>query len=381
MRILVAPDSFKDCLPAAAVAAALAAGCRRVVPDATVVELPLADGGQGTTAALVAALGGEWRTATVSDPLGRPISARFGWLPAERLAILEMASASGLERLAATERDARVTSTAGTGELLRAALELGARQILLGIGGSATNDGGAGFATALGARLLDGRGAELPPGGAALAGLAQIDTRGLDPRLTQVALQVACDVDNPLCGPRGASAVYGPQKGADSAAVAVLDAALAHYGCLLARDLGRAVAEQPGAGAAGGLGAGLLAFTSARLSPGIELVLQAVRFDQQLADADLVISGEGRLDAQTLHGKTLAGVLRHAQPAGVPVVAVAGAVSGDLAALRAAGLAGAVALPRGPLDLATALAQAPELLAVAAETVLGIFLAGRQRSS
>ncbi|MBI2302628.1 MAG: glycerate kinase, partial [Armatimonadetes bacterium] len=263
-------------------------------------------------------------------------------------------------------------TTLGTGELLRHALDRGVRQLLVGIGGSATNDGGAGLATALGARLLDAAGRPLPPGGAALARLARIDTSGLDPRVDETAVRVACDVDNPLCGPLGASAIYGPQKGATPAVVAELDAALSHYADVLARDLGRDVRDLPGAGAAGGLGAGLEALCGARLERGIEIVLDAVGFDAIVAGADLVVTGEGRLDASTLHGKTVTGVLRRAQAAGVPVVAVGGAVAGDPGVFREAGLAATVPLPTRPMTLDEALAEAEALLEAAGERIAGL---------
>lgn len=376
MRVIVCPDSFKDCLSAAAVAAALAQGVRRACPDAEIVELPVADGGEGTVDALVAATGGSARRTTVTGPLGEPVEAAWGVLGDGRTAVLEMAAASGLELVPVGQRDPRVTTTHGTGELVRAALDEGVRKLIIGIGGSATNDGGTGLAAALGARLLDAAGHPLAPGGAALAELDRIDPEGLDPRLTAVEIRVACDVDNPLCGPRGASHVYGPQKGASPQVVEQLDAALAHYAEVLERDLGQAVAELPGAGAAGGLGAGLVAFCGASLEPGIEIVLEAVGFDQQLPGTDLLLTGEGRLDPSTLSGKTIHGILRHAVPTGVPVVAIGGAVSGDPAAFLAAGLTAALALPNRPMTLDEALAEAPELLAQAAETVVRLVRLG-----
>lgn len=361
MRYLICPDSYKDCLPAAAVAEALARGVRAADSAATCDLVPLADGGEGTVAALVAANGGQMRCTTVTGPLGEPVDASWGLLDQGQAAI-EMASASGLELVPAARRDARLTTTRGTGELLRAALDAGAERILLGIGGSATNDAGAGLAQALGVRLLDEHGADLPLGGAALARLARVDATGLDARLASIDLRVACDVDNPLCGPRGASAVYGPQKGADPAAVAELDAALAHWAEVVRRDLGLDVAQVPGAGAAGGLGAGLLAFCGARLVSGIDLVLDAVGFEERAEAADLVITGEGRLDGQTLNGKTVAGVAERARRIGVPVVAVGGAVALTPEQITAAGLLAAWPLPNRPMSLAEALAEAKPLL-------------------
>lgn len=377
MRIVVAPDSFKDCASAVEVAAALTRGIRAVAPDAEVLELPLADGGEGTVAALTAATGGTLLTHRVHGPRGEPVEAQYGLLGDGRTAVIEMAAASGLELLPPAQRDPRVTTTYGTGELLAAALDRGASRLIVGIGGSATNDGGAGLASALGARLLDAQGDPLPPGGLALAQLARIDVSGLDPRLAEVEVRVACDVDNPLCGPRGASHVYGPQKGADSETVLALDAALAHYSAIVERDLGVAVCDLPGAGAAGGLGAGLVAFCGARLERGIEIVLEAVDFDRRIANADLVITGEGRIDPSTLYGKTVHGVLRHARGLGVPVVAVAGAVAGDPAAYRAAGLAAVLALPNRPMSLAEAIAEGIALLEAAGANIIGLATALR----
>lgn len=376
MRILVAPDSFKDCAPAGAVADALAAGLRRGWPNLSVTTLPLADGGEGTVAALVAATGGRFASAAVTGPRGEPVSARYGWLGDGTTAVIEMSAASGLELLPPTLRDPRVTTTRGTGELLLDALDQGATRLLVGIGGSATNDGGAGLAQALGARLVDDDGQDLGPGGAELARLARIDVGGLEPRLARTELRVACDVDNPLCGERGASAVYGPQKGATPAAVAELDAALGHYAEVIRRDLGRDIRDLPGAGAAGGLGGGLVAFCGAELVRGIDLVLDAVEFDARLVDCDLVITGEGRLDASTLHGKTVVGVARRAAAAGVPVIAVAGGVVGDAAAFHQVGLSATVPLPSGPMTLAEALARGLELLDGAGERIARLLRLG-----
>ncbi len=373
MKIVVCPDSFKECAPAARVAAAIAAGCRRAQPQAEVLELPLADGGEGTVAALVAATAGQTVRCRVTGPLGEPVEAAYGLLGDGQTAVLEMAAASGLELVPAARRDPGVTTTRGTGELVRDALGRGARELLLGIGGSATNDGGSGLATALGVRFLDSAGHELPPGGLALARLARLDRSGLEPRLAEVTVRVACDVDNPLLGERGASRVYGPQKGASPEMVEQLDAALANYAEVVLRDLGRDIREVPGAGAAGGLGAGLLAFCGATLSSGIDLVLDAVGFEAHLAGADLVITGEGRLDEQTLQGKTISGVLRRAQAMRVPVVALAGAVTGDPAAYRAAGLLAAFGITQRPVTLVQALGEAEGWLAWYGEQVVRLF--------
>ena len=279
MRVLVAPDSFKGSAAALAVAQAMARGVRAVFPEAEVLPVPIADGGEGTVEALVVATGGALREATVTGPLGQPVVARWGVLGDGETAVVEMAAASGLPLVPRERRDPRRTTTRGTGELMRAALDAGSRKLVVGIGGSATNDGGTGMARALGARFLGPDGAELPEGGAALARLDRVDLSGLDPRLAGAELLVACDVDNPLTGPRGASAVYGPQKGATPEMVRELDAALCRFAERAREATGRDVAGRPGAGAAGGLGAGLLFFTPARLRPGVEIVLEATGFE------------------------------------------------------------------------------------------------------
>jgi len=322
-RVIVAPQSFKGSADAVAVASAIARGVRRAWPEAEVEEVPLADGGEGTVRALVHATKGTTQLTRVHDPLGREIDAAWGIFGDGTTAIVEMAAASGLPLLRPEERDPRVTSTRGTGELILAAAQSGAHRIVIGIGGSATNDGGAGMARALGYRFFDREGRELPEGGAALARLQRIDGQ-TDPRLVRPAIDVACDVRNPLLGPEGASAVYGPQKGATPEIVRELDAALARYADVLEAFVGRRIRDVPGAGAAGGLGAGLLAFLDARLVSGAELVLGAVGFAERLRGADLVITGEGRIDRQSGYGKLTGAVAAAARRARVPVVAVAG---------------------------------------------------------
>ena len=322
-RVIVAPQSFKGSADAVAVASAIARGVRRAWPDAVVEEMPLADGGEGTVRALVRATKGSLRVARVHDPLGREIDAEWGVLGDGVTAVVEMAAASGLPLLDVRERDPRIASTRGTGELILAAAMSGAHHIVIGIGGSATNDGGAGMARAFGYRFLDREGNDLPEGGAALARLARIDGQ-TDPRLIRPAIEVACDVRNPLLGPEGASAIYGPQKGATPAMVRELDAALARYADVVETFVGRSIRDVPGAGAAGGLGAGLLAFLDARLVSGADLVLGAVRFAERLRDADLVITGEGRIDRQSGYGKLTGAVTTAARRAGIPVLAVAG---------------------------------------------------------
>jgi len=362
MKIVIAPDSFKESLSAAGVASALARGLRQALPTAEIRECPLGDGGEGTLDAVLAATGGEVREVRVTGPLGEPVTARWGWLAEQRTAFVEMASASGLELVPKARRDVRVATSHGTGELLRAALDAGAERLVLAIGGSATNDSGAGVLQALGVRLLDGQGQALAPGGAALASLASLDLTDLHPRLAAVEVVIAADVDNPLCGPQGASQIFGPQKGASPEQVRELDAALAHFATVTAATLGRDVSEQPGAGAAGGVGFAALAFLQATFRPGIEVVAELVGLEEALQDADLAVTGEGRLDGQTLRGKTPAGVLRLAQRHGVPVVAVAGSLGEGYDALYQQGLAAAFSLVPGPLSLEEALAQAEGLL-------------------
>src|SRR2546425_9006380 len=324
-RVIVAPQSFKGSADAVAVASAIARGVRRAWPDAEVEEVPLADGGEGTVRALVHATKGTTQLTRVHDPLGREIAAAWGLFGDGTTAIVEMAAASGLPLLRLEDRDPRLTSTRGTGELILAAAQSGAHRIVIGIGGSATNDGGAGMARALGYRFFDREGRELPEGGAALARLHRIDGQ-TDPRLVRPAIGVACDGRNPRPLPGGASAVYGPQKGATPEIVRELDAALARYADVLEAFVGHRIRDVPGAGAAGGLGAGLLAFLDARLVSGAELVLGAVRFADRVRGADLVITGEGRIDRQSAYGKLTGAVTAAARAAGVPVVAVVGGV-------------------------------------------------------
>lgn len=383
MYIVVAPQSLKGSLDAPEVGEAIAAGIRRVWPGAEIRVVPVADGGEGTVRALVAATGGALRQARVTGPLGDPVTAEYGMFGGEQTrqtqtAVIEMAAASGLPLVPPERRDPRQTTTRGTGELMRAALDAGARRLLIGIGGSATNDGGAGMAQALGARLLNDRGNELPAGGAALARLARIDVSGFDLRLKDVAVQVASDVTNPLCGPEGASAVYGPQKGATPDVVSELDAALAHYGELLKRDLGADVVNMPGAGAAGGLGAGLLAFAHAQLVPGAQLVLQTINFSQTVDGAALVFTAEGRLDSQTAYGKAVGAVAQAARQAGARVVALAGSVTSDDAALSSLGIDAALSIGSGPMSLEESMANAPRLLADSAARAARLIALGQR---
>lgn len=372
MRILVAPQEFKGSLTAKEATEAIAAGLRRAVPEAEIDVLSMADGGPGTLDALVDATRGRVFEADVRDPLGRPRRARWGGLGGVvgGTAVVEMAEASGLALLRTDEHDPRRASTFGTGELLRAALNAGYRRIIVGVGGSATNDSGAGAAQALGVRLLDDRGEELPRGGAALAQLVRIEASGLDARLRDCEVVIAADVTNPLCGPDGASYVYGPQKGAGEATARELDAALAHFADVVKRDLGVDFAGALGAGAAGGLGYGLMAFCGASVRPGFEVVAEAVDFESHVARADFIITGEGRLDRQSGFGKTTAGVARVARELSKPVVAIVGSVVN----VSAANVFDAVFSLNDGAATDESMARARELLEQAAEDASGALL-------
>ena len=330
--IVVAPDKFEGTLSAKDAARALAAGWRRADRSAEVDEVPVADGGKGTLETLLDALGGRRETVRVAGPLGDPVVADFGLVETAdgTIAVVEMARASGLALVSEARRDPARATTRGTGELIAAACHHRPLRVVVCIGGSATNDGGAGMAQALGIRLLDERGADLPPGGAALRGLARIDASGLDPEVREAEIVAASDVDNPLTGPTGASAVYGPQKGATPEQVRLLDEALGHLATAIHRDLGLDVRDVPGAGAAGGLGAGLVAFLDARLRPGFGVVAAALDLERRLDRADVAVTGEGRYDAQTNRGKAPAGVLRMAREAGCRTVLVAGQVEASV---------------------------------------------------
>ncbi len=358
MRIVVAPDSFKGSASASEVADALARGLSRALPNGEFIKVPMADGGEGTVHALVAATNGRLAEEEVCGPLGRKVRAFYGITGDGTTAVIEMAAASGLTLVRREERDPRRATSFGTGELIRAALDQGCRRFIIGIGGSATNDGGAGLIQALGGRLLDKEGKELPLGGAYLAHLERIDLTALDPRLKESRFLIACDVDNPLLGERGASAVYGPQKGATPQMVKELDRALARYAEVIKRDLDKDVANVPGSGAAGGLGAGLMAFLDATLHRGVDLVIEAVGLADKVKSADLVITGEGSVDGQTVYGKTPVGVARVAKSFNKPVVAVAGTIGAGAEAVYGHGVDVVVGILEGPTSLDTAMARA-----------------------
>lgn len=329
MKIVIAPDSYKESLTAMEVATAIEAGFRQVMPNAEYHKLPMADGGEGTVQSLVDATDGTIIEHTVTGPLGEQVKGFYGLMGDGKTAIIEMAAASGLHLVPAKKRNPLLTTSFGTGELIKAVLDQGVEHIIVGIGGSATNDGGLGMAQALGIKMLNAQGNELGYGGGELAQLARIDMSGIDPRLAKIKLEVACDVDNPLCGLKGASHIFGPQKGATPAIVEQLDANLAHYAEIINVQLGQDVKDIPGAGAAGGLGAALLGLFNASLRPGIDIVMDAVNFTDIVSDADLVITGEGRIDSQTIHGKTPIGVARAAKKFHIPVIGIAGCLSDD----------------------------------------------------
>lgn len=366
---VLAPDSFKESMTAKEVCLAMEKGLRKAFPDARYVHVPMADGGEGTVQALVDATGGRLCALEVTGPLGEPVTAQYGLLGDGETAAIEMASASGLQQVPPDRRNPLRATTYGTGELIRACLDRGVRRIIVGIGGSATNDGGAGMAEALGARFLDAAGQPLPRGGGSLWELARIDVSGLDPRLQQTRLVVACDVDNPLCGERGASRVFGPQKGATAAMAEQLDAALAHYAETARRQLGRDVRDVPGAGAAGGLGAGLLLFTQAELRRGVEIVIDYTGLREKVAAADVVLTGEGGIDFQTKFGKTPHGVAQVAKAAGKRVIAIAGTIGDGADALYAEGIDAIFGIAPGPAALPQLLADGPRNVERACESI------------
>jgi glycerate 2-kinase len=386
MKIIIAPDSFKECLPAAAVAQAIGEGLKAAWSALgsaderlEIVSVPMADGGEGTAETVLAAAGGHMRYVTVTGPLGEPVQASFGLLADGTTAVIEMASAAGLHLVPLDRRDPTKTTTFGVAQLIRAALDAGGRKILIGIGGSSTTDGGVGCAQGLGWRFLDQAGKPIPGPmtGGDLLRIHRIDASGQDVRLRQAEIVVACDVDNPLTGPQGSAAVYGPQKGATPEQVRRLDAGLGHLAGLMHKDLGLDVEQMPGAGAAGGLGAGLVAFCRASLCRGVESVGRTVDLAGKISGADLVITGEGRLDAQSLRGKVIYGVASEAKRFGVPTVAIAGQVQGsqnDWSVL----LAGRLCIIDGPMPLAEALREAPRLLRNAGEQMFRMYLLGKR---
>ncbi len=378
MKVVLAPNALKGCLTAAGAAKAMARGVIRACPAVDIALAPVADGGDGLAEVLIDALRGETRTATVTGPRGDPVRAAFCHVPTRRLAVIEMAAASGLALLPQNQLNPLLTTTLGVGELMASALDLGVLHLIVGIGGSATNDGGVGMATALGVRFLDAGGTPVEPVGGALAAIRRIDPGDLDPRLAGVRVEAICDVNNPLLGERGAAWVYGPQKGATPAQARELDAGLANLAAVIEHDLGLDVRDLPGAGAAGGLGAGLRAFLGAELRRGVDVVLDLVGLDEHLRGADLVLTAEGRIDAQTAFGKAPVGVAERAKARGVPCIAIAGDIGDGLESLHALGVRAIFSLCPGPVSLERALAAGGDYLAAVTEQIVRAFLAGRR---
>jgi len=375
MKVIVAPDSFKGSSTSIAVANAIEKGIKKVFPDAEVIKIPIADGGEGTVEALVLGAGGTFKEVDVKGPLGETVKARYGVLN-NGSAVIEMASASGLPLVPENLRNPLVTTTYGTGELIRAALNEGCKKIIIGIGGSATNDGGIGMAQALGVSFKDSENCELGFGGGQLDKLETIDISGIDPRLKDTEIIVACDVSNPLCGERGASAVYGPQKGATPEMVKQLDSNLRHYAEKIKAQLGMDIADIPGSGAAGGLGAGLIVFCGARLKSGIETVLDEVGIDTHLPTADLVITGEGRIDSQSVYGKVPVGVGQRVKKYNKPVLAIVGGIGQGAQAVYEYGVDGIMSIVNNAMPLSEAMERSSELLEDAAERVMRIIKMG-----
>lgn len=362
MKVVIAPDSFKDSLSAQHVAEAIALGWQQVFPDAEIVTCPMADGGEGTIEAVLAACSGQWREQIVQGPLGESVLAKWGWLEAEKIAIIEMAQASGIQLLKPSQRNACISSTFGTGELILAALDAGAKEIILTIGGSATNDAGTALLHALGARFLDVDHQVLPAGGLALQNLAQIDLENFDLRIQQTKFLLAADVTNPLCGPNGASHIFGPQKGASPQQVLALDQALSHFADVTAQYFGFDQRNEAGAGAAGGLGFAAKTFLKAEFRSGIEVIAELNQLADKIQGADWVITGEGKLDQQTLNGKTPFGVAKIAQATNIPVIVIAGTLGQNYQALYEHGITAAFSLTSGPSTLEQACQNAAELI-------------------
>ena len=378
MKIVIAPDSYKESLSAQQVATQIEQGFREIFPDAHYVKLPVADGGEGTVEAMVAATGGKIVRLNVTGPLGEQVEAFYGLSGDDGCAYIEMAAASGLELVPAARRDPLITTSYGTGELIRSALDKGVQHFIIGIGGSATNDGGAGMVQALGAKLLDRAGNEIGFGGGKLSDLATIDIAGFDPRIKECRFEVACDVTNPLLGKEGASAVFGPQKGATPELVEQLDKALAHYAEIIRQDLDTDVLSIPGGGAAGGMGAALHAFCGAELRRGIEIVTEALGLDELVKDATLVITGEGRIDSQTIHGKVPIGVAKVAKRYNKPVIGIAGSLTKDVAVVHQHGLDAVFSVIYSICTLEDALKNAADNVRMTARNIAATLAMGQK---
>ncbi|EGR0581684.1 glycerate kinase [Vibrio cholerae] len=374
MKVVIAPDSFKESLTAKQVCDAIQAGLARVWHDAKFVAIPVADGGEGTVQSLVDATQGRLVEVKVMGPQGKRVEAFYGMLGDNQTAVIEMAAASGLHHVPVAQRDPKLTTSFGTGELIRHALDQGVTKLIIGLGGSATNDGGVGMLAALGARFTNADGDPIQLTGGGLRELTHIDLQDFDPRLQNCDILVACDVNNPLCGDKGASAVFGPQKGATPEDVQLLDGTLRQFGLLTEKVTGKMVLESAGAGAAGGMGAALLAYTQARLRPGIEIVLETVQLAHQVSDADLVITGEGRIDSQTVHGKTPMGVAKVAKRFDVPVLALCGCTGDNYQAVYQCGIDAVFAAVPRAMSLEDALKESDFNLADLAENVARLWV-------
>lgn len=381
MKIVLSPDSFKGSLSAIEVCSHIEEGIKRVFPQAEVVKLPVADGGEGLVEVMTSATGGRIKKIKAKDPLGRDIEAAYGMLGNSNTAVIEMAAASGLPLLKKEEQDPLKTSTFGTGQLIQAALDENAEKIIVGIGGSATVDGGTGMAAALGARFLDAEGNEISPCGGELDKLDRIDVSDMDPRLKNIQIEVACDVDNPLTGDTGAARIYAPQKGATPDMVEILESNLAKLAEHIRQDIGIDVEKEPGAGAAGGLGAGLLAFTGGRLASGIEIALDNIDFDANVKDSDLVITGEGRIDHQTVFGKVPVGVSMRAEKYNVPVIAIGGGLEGRMEELHARNIAAYFSTMDSIQPEEEVFARSDELIANCAEQIMRVLKLGKDMTT
>ncbi|MBG9450920.1 glycerate kinase [Cytobacillus firmus] len=377
MKIVIAPDSFKESLSALEAANAIERGFKSIFPHAQYKKLPMADGGEGTVQSLADATDGRIIECTVTGPLGEPVQSFFGLMGDGKTAVIEMAAASGLHLVPPEKRNPLLTSTRGTGELITAAVDTGVQHIIIGIGGSATNDAGAGMIQALGGKLYDKTGREIGPGGGAIAELSAIDMSNLDPRLRDVDIEVACDVDNPLTGPRGASAIFGPQKGATPEMVQLLDRNLGHFADIVEHALGKPFRDIEGAGAAGGIGGSLLAFLNADLKRGIDIVLDAVNFEEEVKGADLVITGEGRIDSQTIYGKTPIGVAKAAKKHGIPVIGLAGSLSNDSQIVHDHGIDALFSIVPGVITLPDAFEKAALYMERTARNIAAIMKMNR----
>ena len=370
MKILIASDSYKGSLSSLEISKSIQKGFKEVFEDVSFKTLSMADGGEGTMQSLVDATGGRVYSKEVVGPLGNNVVAEYGILGNGEIGVIEMASASGIHLVDSEKRNPLITTTFGTGQLIKACLDKGVKKLLIGIGGSATNDGGAGFIQALGGRLLDENGDDLSYGGGALAKLHTIDLSNLDERLKYVSVEVACDVNNPLCGKEGASYVFGPQKGATREMIEILDQNLSHYAEVIKEQLGKDVISKAGAGAAGGLGAGLMAFLDVKLKSGIEMVIEYANLEEKVRDADMVWTGEGSIDFQTQYGKTPLGVAMIAKKYNKPVIALAGRVGNDIDVLYDKGIDAIFGIMRGVTSIEEALVKGPENVEKTSENII-----------